>query len=55
MPKKQCNLCTQFFLTTDDMIELRLEKHEEWHEKSSYFGTSKNMIKGKVKWITTQS
>jgi len=39
-----------FFLSTDDLLDHRLERHQEWHEKSSYMSASKNMIKGKVKW-----
>lgn len=48
--KINCNLCNMFFLSTDDLLYRRLERHEEWHEKCCYMGASKNMVKGKVKW-----
>lgn len=43
-----------FFLSTDDLLDIRISRHEEWHEKCGYFGSAKNMIAGKVKWITTE-
>lgn len=48
--KINCNLCNMFFLSTDDLLDRRLERHQEWHEKCCYMGASKNMVKGKVKW-----
>ncbi len=45
-----CNLCHETFLSTDDLIDQRLKKHEDWHGKNSYLTKSRNMIRGKVEW-----
>ncbi len=38
-----------FFTSKDDLLELRKKKHEEWHQKSTYFGANKTTI-DKVVW-----
>ncbi len=48
--KINCNLCNMFFLSTDDLVKIRLQKHEEWHEKSTYFGSSNVRMIRKVEW-----
>jgi len=53
--KIKCNQCPMFFLSTDDLLEIRLARHEEWHLKCTYFGSSNLLVKRKVEWITTQS
>ena len=44
------NLCNMFFLSSDDLVKIRLQKHEEWHEKATYFGSSNVRMIRKVEW-----
>ncbi len=47
----KCNLCNWFFNKDVDMLDLKMKKHEEWHEKSTYFGSSNVRTQQKVEWI----
>ena len=47
----QCNLCKMEFTNSDNLIEARKKRHEEWHDSSqSNKHASQNKIWGKVIW-----
>ena len=47
----QCNLCKMEFPNSDNLIEARKKRHEEWHDSSqSSKHASQNKIWGKVIW-----
>jgi len=50
MTKINCNLCTMFFNSTDDFLDVRMKKHEEWHKECTYFGSKNVMVKRTVVW-----
>lgn len=50
----ECNLCPQTFLADDDLLLVRVSRHEEWHDpKEAHKHVSKNKVWGKVKWMKT--
>ena len=47
----QCNLCKMEFTNSDNLIEAKKKRHEEWHDSSqSSKHASQNKIWGKVIW-----
>lgn len=50
--KEVCSLCGIEFDKDDPLLEVRKQKHEQWHSHSTYFGrASMNFIKGVPTWI----
>ena len=46
-----CNLCNMEFVISDELIEFRKKRHEEWHDgKQSNKHASQNKTWGKVIW-----
>ncbi len=47
----RCSLCDQEFDENDSLIKIRKEKHQHWHDFSTYLSRgSKNTVFGKVVW-----